>query len=343
MPNIMLTYRCNLNCPYCFANEFVNHESTDITFENFCTAVDFLTKDSSSHLGLIGGEPTLHHEFKIILQKIINDKRIPECTIYTNGLLLDQYVNEVSTPKFRLLVNCNSPQTIGEKQFQHLQKNLDTLFFQHYMEDRINLGINYYTDEMDYSYIFRLLERYDLHRVRLSLTVPDFGTDDKSNSMDYFQKRKEGLWNLLHVFDSHNIVPYYDCNKPPFCIWNKQEKDWITSYVTKYGIKESNLIGNQSICYPVIDILPTLEAVRCFGMSSFEKVQIKDFANITDLAAYFLNTIDCEAYRIANSVKCNDCYYRKTRHCTAGCIGFKSSTISQLNKYCNSNAIKGII
>ena len=29
MPNIMLTYRCNLNCPYCFANEFVNKKNTD--------------------------------------------------------------------------------------------------------------------------------------------------------------------------------------------------------------------------------------------------------------------------------------------------------------------------
>ncbi len=33
MPNIMLTYRCNLKCPYCFANEFVNKKNTDISLK----------------------------------------------------------------------------------------------------------------------------------------------------------------------------------------------------------------------------------------------------------------------------------------------------------------------
>lgn len=332
MPNIMLTYRCNLNCPYCFANEFVNKESTDITLENFSAAVDFLTKDGPTYIGLIGGEPTIHRDFKRILQMIIEDRRIQECTVYTNGLELDKYFDELVTPKFRILVNCNSPKTLGEKKFQKIANNLDVLIKQHYMSDRINLGINYYEDALDYTFIIDLLKRYDLHRVRLSLTVPDFGVCGKISSMDYFRARKAGLLKILRDFDENQIVPYYDCNKPPFCIWDEEEKEWILNYVRKYGVKESNLIGNQSVCYPVIDILPTLEAVRCFGMSSFEKVRIQDFAGITDIAAYFLNRIDCEAYRISAGHECKDCYHRKTRHCTAGCIGFKTAEINKMNQ-----------
>ena len=78
MPNIMLTYRCNLNCPYCFANEFVNKKSNDITFDNFLSAVRFITKDGPAFLGLIGGEPTLHKDFKNILRVIIEDGKIKE-------------------------------------------------------------------------------------------------------------------------------------------------------------------------------------------------------------------------------------------------------------------------
>ena len=44
MPNIMLTYRCNLKCPYCFANEFVNKKNTDISLENFEKALDFIDR-----------------------------------------------------------------------------------------------------------------------------------------------------------------------------------------------------------------------------------------------------------------------------------------------------------
>ena len=326
-----MTYRCNLNCPYCFANEFVNKEATDITIENFMTALEFLVKDGSTYLGLIGGEPTLHSKFREILRIIIQNRKIEECTIYTNGILLDRFFDEIASPKFRLLVNCNSPDIIGEERFNHIVNNLEVLINQRYMADRINLGINYYDDDMDCSYIIDLLKRFDLHRVRLSLTVPDFGKCGKISSIEYFRARKEGLFKLLHLFDENQIVPYYDCNKIPFCLWNEEEKDWLLSYVKKYGIKESNLIGSQSVCYPVIDILPDLQAVRCFGMSDFEKVRISDFDSITDIAAYFLNIIDSEAYHISPSSECKECYQRKTRHCTAGCIGFKADEIKRIN------------
>ena len=38
---------------------------TDITQEAFKTAIDFLTKDGPSYVGLIGGEPTIHHETQL--------------------------------------------------------------------------------------------------------------------------------------------------------------------------------------------------------------------------------------------------------------------------------------
>ena len=167
----------------------------------------------------------------------------------------------------------------------------------------------------------------------MSLTVPDFDRCGRISSLEYFRQRKDGLLRLLNVFDENAILPYYDCNKPPFCLWNEEERNWVTAYVKKYKVSESNLVGNQSICYPVIDILPTLEAVRCFGMSSFEKVRLQDFASVTDLAADVLNRIDSEAYRIADSDECCDCYHRKTRHCTAGCIGFKTDAIKYANAY----------
>ena len=332
MPNIMLTYRCNLNCPYCFANEFVNKQSTDITFDSFLSAVHFITKDGPAFPGLIGGEPTLHKDFKNILRTIIEDRKIKECTVYTNGLELEPYIDEISSPKFRLLVNCNSPETIGEERFAKIAKNLDVLINQRYMRDRINLGVNYYSDDLDCSFIIELLNRFDLHRVRLSLTVPDFSVCDTVSSVAFFRQRKQGLMNLLRRFCDNAIVPYYDCNKPPVCIWTDEEKQWIQEYLDRYGVKESNLLETNSLCYPVIDILPTLEAVRCFGMSSFEKVNICDFDSVTDLASYFLNRVDCEAYRIADCADCQACYYRKTRHCTAGCIGFKSEFIRKANE-----------
>lgn len=333
MPNIMVTYRCNLHCPYCFANEFVNLSSTDMTLEAFDKAISFLTKSGPTCLGLIGGEPTLHPQFGDILKRIINNPYITEATIYTNGILIDKYIKLLVHPKFRILVNWNSNVQIGEQTFMRIQDNVDTLMFEYHMKDRINLGLNLYDKDMDYSYMLKLLKRYDLHRLRISLTVPNFEEGLRVDVMEYFKNNKDFLLRFFKDMDSIQVLPYYDCNKPPYCIWTDEEREWLESYVKKYPVSESTLIGNKSFCYPVVDILPTLQAVRCFGMSDFDKVNIDDFENVADIASYFLNKVDACAYKISAHESCKACYQRITRHCTAGCIGFKAKGLSNVNTF----------
>ena len=332
MPNIMLTYGCNLKCPYCFANEFVNKKSSYITEENFVKAIEFLTREDVTRIGLIGGEPTLHPKFKDFLEYLINNRKVVEATIYTNGILLDKFINQITAPKFRLLINCNSPEEIGDEKFAELKRNLSCLINDHYMRDRMNLGINLYKDDLDYSYIIDLLKECGLHRVRISLTVPDFSNCGNINAIEYFKSRKSFLLKFLAEMQKNNILPYYDCNKPPYCIWSNEEKEWLENMVAQYHV-ESNLVGDHSFCYPVIDILPNLQAVRCFGMSEYEKVDINDFSGVSEVASYFLNHIDSASYQIPATDECKECRKRQTRKCTAGCIGFKSEAITRLNGF----------
>lgn len=333
MPNIMLTYRCNLKCSYCFANEFVNKENIDITEENFDKAIAFLTKDNSTRIGLIGGEPTIHPKFKNILDVLINNHKVEQVTVYTNGLEIDKYTNQLITSKIKLLINCNSPENIGKSNYEKMVKNIDNLIFNHYMKDRVNLGINLYSNDMNYDYIISLLKRYNMHRVRISLTVPDFSNYKCNSILKSFEERKEFLLFFLKKLTDENILPYYDCNKPPFCIWDEQEKKEVKNIVSKFGNIDTNLVGNKSFCYPVIDILPDLRAVRCFGMSDFLKVNILDFDNITELASFFLNEIDAFAYHIYKDENCSSCKLRKTRQCTIGCIGFKEKEIKEIKDH----------
>lgn len=336
MPNIMLTYRCNLHCSYCFANEFVNKEKTDISLENFQKAIEFMTRSGETHVGLIGGEPTLHPNFQNFMESLISNQKVSGITVYTNGLLLDRYVPQIVHPKVRVLVNCNSPQIIGEKAYSTIRNNLDVLIRDYYMKDRINLGINLFSNELDYSYIMELLQRYGLHRVRISVTVPDFSVCGDVDILQYFKDRKAFLLQFFKDMDGIQVLPYYDCNKPPYCVWTDEERNWLESYVAKYPVSESNLVGNHSQCFPVIDILPNLQAVRCFGMSDFEKVSIQDYENVPDIASYFINQIDSNAYKLSACEKCRSCYERMIRHCTAGCIGFKAAQIHTCNAYIES-------
>lgn len=331
MANIMLTYRCNLRCPYCFANEFVGKESTDISIANFLKAVSFITKSGENRIGLIGGEPTVHPGFQVMMDLLIANPSVKYIEVFTNGLLIDRFIQQLTHPKVDVCINCNSPQMIGEKAFACLQENLDLLILQHNMKDRIQLGINLYSNDMDYSFILNLLQRYDLHRLRTSITVPDFSAGHTLDAMEYFSERKEFLLDFYRSMDRINVLPYSDCNRPPFCVWDDEEKQWLQEYVAKFPDRHSNLTDPCSMCVPAIDILPNLQAVRCFGMSDFLKVPISDFNDLDDITHFFLNEIDADAYKLPICADCKDCHEFKTRHCIGCCIGYKASRIRSCN------------
>lgn len=336
MPNIVLTYRCNLRCPYCFANEYVNRSDRDMSRDELDQAIEFITREGPSRMGLIGGEPLLHPQAAEILSDIAQNEDITEVTVFTNGLLLGRFLEHLVDPKFRLLVNCNSPMLIGQAAFSVLSDNLDSLFAIEGMKRRVNLGINLFDDAQDYSYIIELLTRHGLHRVRISLTVPDFGEQAPPAAIDQFVDRKPFLLRFLRDLDAANVLPYYDCNKPPYCIWTEPEREWLEATVAKYGVVESNLIGYRSICYPTLDILPGLEVVRCFGVGGVGKVRMDEFRSVPELANYFLGRIDAPAYQIAASAQCGSCYEHRIRNCTAGCIGYKQPRIELLREYASA-------
>ena len=124
---------------------------------------------------------------------------------------------------------------------------------------------------------------------------------------------------------------YYDCNRPPWCIWSDEEKRWLRDLAARHGADECTLVDTESFCRPVIDVLPDLRAVRCFGMSAFEKVGIRDYASVDDLAAHFMRRIDRPAYRIKAMPECENCHLRRTWLCCQGCMGYKMVEIEKMN------------
>ena len=322
MANIMLTYRCNLKCPYCFANEFVNHSSCDITMENFLEALKFLKTSGNKKIGLIGGEPTIHDHFAEILQLLADDEEIDSVTVYTNGIQMDICEKYLTNRKFKLLVNCNSPCDIGEQAYKRMCENLEHVFQLEDAWKRFNLGINLYQNDLDYKYIIELLEHFRLHRVRMSVTVPNMDEGKKTDSLAYLKSRKEYVLRFINDCSEHDIAPYFDCNVIPKCVWSKEDLHFLEGLIEKFNLKRTNLLGDHSFCQPVIDILPNLQAVRCFGTSDFTKVSIRDFRCFADLHNYFLNLVDRHMTSCMHGGECRSCYERKVLHCTAGCMAF---------------------
>lgn len=320
MANILLTTRCNLKCKYCFASDVENEcPGQEISMENFLVAKNFLLESQCKRIGLIGGEPTTHRNFKDILENCVMDERVSEIVLYTNGIFSEEYLNIFANSKIAFLVNCNSPDDIGDK-FNILMKNLNELTNTYYAYNRITLGINLYSNDQDFSYILNLCKEFRKRDIRVSVCVPQNNEDRQK----YFSNMKEVLIRFYKEACEQGIKPHYDCNIIPSCFYTEKELFEIATLLSDRGSERERLIGEKCLCKPVIDILPDLTAIRCFGMSE-KKVSIKQFRNMQDLTRFFLKEIDFSLLATEKNNKCKNCYKNKTLKCMGGCLKFKNN------------------
>ena len=341
MPNIVLTYKCNLKCPYCFANEFVNKEDKFITLDNFQKALEFIKRNNTMHLGLIGGEPLLHPEFSKILKIIKNDNKIKKCIIYTNGLLIKNYIDIIKNDKFCLLINCNSPEDIGEKNYNTILENINICIKnkKNYIE-KVVPGINIYKKNYDYSFIINILKKYKFKQLRISITVPNSKDCKKETSLKSFNDNKKMVLDLIKEAEKINVLPFFDCNNLPVCLLTEEEIKYFEQLKNKYknDINKNKVIFNllsKSMCKPVIDILPDLNVIRCFGTSNISKADIKKFDNIRNIEKYYTNKLDALGINIPTYNECNKCSEFHESKCLSGCLSYKTEKISLIKEFLN--------
>ena len=253
MPNISLSSRCNLHCPYCFAHETMGAGSGDITLENFDAALEFLTRTGPVNIGLIGGEPTLPPHFDEIVRRAVACENVAMLTVYTNGLLIEKHADVLSLPKVTLLVNWNAPRELREGAFERIMCGVDELVFNRGMGRRINLGLNLHGETMEYGYMLDLLKRYGFDKVRISLTVPEFPEGCGQNAIERFHACKPFLLKMFADMDAIGVLPYYDCNRPPWCIWSDEEKQWLRDLAARHVPHGICLKGSGPMLGPSFD------------------------------------------------------------------------------------------
>ncbi len=72
MANLAISERCNLTCSYCFAADYLGlrqARSQFMSLAQYDDLLDFLDRSGIDQVRLLGGEPTLHPQFDILIQK----------------------------------------------------------------------------------------------------------------------------------------------------------------------------------------------------------------------------------------------------------------------------------
>ena len=125
-----LTYRCNLNCPYCYVGS--DRKKNELSTEEWFNIIKQIPR--YSFVTLVGGEPLVRHDFKEILFK--TSKRVfGKLNVVTNGILIDEEIIDAFIKSKMMLLSVSIDgwgknhdlNRNREGIFDRITKNLETL------------------------------------------------------------------------------------------------------------------------------------------------------------------------------------------------------------------------
>lgn len=314
MPNIAITNICNLKCQYCFANDMIQEKANNIDIDTFRQILSFCRGE---HVGIIGGEPTIHPHFKDIITEVNHYCRDAHttATLFTNGLFLDEHINDLGDG-IGVLININSPKAQGPEKWNKLIKNLDEFYDKNLLNGRISIGCNLFPLETDYNFIWDLCDKYHIDHVRTSVCAPSACFASMRNDKEkYYDTMKPIYLQFLKDAKEHGVHCGMDCGHIPTCYFNNEEKELINE------VCGPSAGPHKDFCEPVIDIKGDFFATACFG--AYDPVDIRQFNDPTELRRYLLIEKNATKAKINTSHgKCTSCEKSKLYKCQGGCLGF---------------------
>ncbi|PNR96531.1 radical SAM protein [Petrotoga olearia] len=310
MANIMINNNCNLSCEYCFAKNI--SAPLYMTFTDFKYAVDFIAR-GKEQIGILGGEPTIHPLFREFVNYLEFNKDVRSFILFTNGINLGNYVELIKYNKMRILLNLNRPSDIGRK-YDRIIEGLCKLRSIGKLSNKIAIGLTIYDDKYSDHWL-KVMKDNSLNKLRLSIAVPNKRIE--SSSIEYYKKYKQIIFKYVHEALNNGILPFFDCNVPPPCILENSERQEL---MDKFSGRPTNVICNKSVCEPVIDILPDLKVIRCFGTKKDTELNLKNFKSLHEIRNYYINEYDKKLIEKHIDSRCKKCVFFQKSLCNSGCL-----------------------
>ena len=312
MANIAIVNYCNLKCPYCFADDMIQEDMTTISIEDFRKILDFISRTPKNHIGIIGGEPTLHPHFDEIIKEVNFYCRELDtgATLFTNGINLEKFIPLLGD-RIGLLINCNSPEFQPAESYEKMIKTLDRLNELSWFDRKASCGCNIHPGLTDYSFIWEIVDQYKLNHLRTSVVSPAAKYENwRKDKEGYYYYMKPIFLQFCKDAVKHNCRLNIDCGHIPVCYFNDEEKQLV------YSICDS---PNNECCEPVVDSKPDCKATACFG--SYDPIDIRDFDNLIELERFLLIKKSLPRAEKNCTGKCASCKKHKMLQCQGGCLG----------------------
>jgi len=313
MANIAINNYCNLKCRYCFADDMIHEENKSISIENLRIILEFLARTPKNHVGIIGGEPTLHPHFSEIMCEVNRYCRElnTNATLFTNGTNLEKYLPDIGD-RVGLLINVNSPEVTPADEYRKTINVLEHLADLAWFDRRANIGCNIYPTVEDYSYIWDIADRIGVNHIRTSVVSPGGCFAKMRNDKEkYYMDMKPIFLEHCRNAIKHRCKLNMDCGHIPECYFTEEETEIVRAACE---------MPPNSFCEPVVDITADFRATSCFG--AYDPVDIRDFDNIFELERYLLAKKVLPKAEKNRYGRCSSCKKHELLQCQGGCLGF---------------------
>jgi MoaA/NifB/PqqE/SkfB family radical SAM enzyme len=276
--NIILTYKCNLACEYCYENGArINY--ADISLDNFEKIMKWLRKNKRNKIILLGGEPTLHADFKQILK--ISERNNMGLAILTNLMFNKESLKAIIDYKGYLSIqaNINNPDTYKDHSYDLVYDNIKKI---HYAKRNIVLRYNLYKDNYDFTNIVKIAKEINAC-IRFSVTNSSIGCEGRAERNKNFKVMypKDKINDFLGICNKNGVSVFF-ARPVPKCIFNQQE---IEKY-KKNAIKFKCYVGRYGDYTARLNVNPDLSVMGCYGVT-IKGPALTSFKNIKQVSDYY--------------------------------------------------------
>ena len=311
MPNILLTTRCNLSCKYCFAQEKLSSNRTNMTMENVRRVIDFLQRSNFPIFRVMGGEPTLHPQFnEIIRLAIAANMRVDVLSNATWSESTANLFERIPSKYLMFLLNIDHPDNYTSKQWGLIQRNLNRLKGR----GGITLSFNVFEKQPRGNYVLDLATCYDFKYIRLSLSLPVMNAGNVYLPIEQLSEIAPFVLQFLRDAESKGISVQFD-NAVPLCIFDEAQ----VGKLLLHGVYDLN---RNLRCNPIIDIGPDLTIWSCFCLSPLKNRRLDEFQTLAEAQAYYSKVWSAYQDTIYPMEKCYTCLYREKWGCQGGCLSY---------------------
>jgi len=312
------SYKCNLNCPYCFTSDICKIYPNDMSLQYFKNILDKTKSDVPiNRISIFGGEPTCFPE----LQSFIDEIENRELYFYfaTNGIAEpDKFLSILNRPSLQSVTfHIERDSFYSDQQREYLLHNLENA-----SKKKLLLMLRYNLQDpenTDWSF----LEKYRtiLPEVNFSFAVvfPSISRSNEYVNLDRLKDFKNKIISLISHFADRPISGKYRLvfAKPyPLCFFTKEELHYVLKNTSVKNICEidKNRNTNNLLVNPDGSYSP------CMAMMS-DDFRFPSFNNIDDLSGLYYTRVK-DLQKIPLMEDCRHCSLHHRGLCQAACYAY---------------------